>query len=94
MNVHCTGHFVSEDESVILLAIAVLNQAQIDFERALTASKKNRNDYKSRDEAAFLQKFFLSQYGQALSFGHGEAIVEQCKRHVAAGRIAKRSNKI
>ena len=89
-----SGNFVTEDEAWLMLAIAVVNQAQFDYESAMMAYKKNPHDYISRDRAAEYERFFLSDFGQALSFGHGEGIVAQCKRHVAAGRVVKRSNTI
>ena len=54
------------------IIIAILKQAKIDYIRALV-----KNDFYQINE---LEKFFLSDYGQAMSFNNGERIIAMCKK--------------
>lgn len=56
------------------LIIGILKQAKNDY---ITALKKN--DFYKKNE---LEEFFLSDYGEALSRGHGEIIIHRCQRIV------------
>ena len=56
------------------LRTAILRRAVVDYKRAL-----KRKDFA---KIATLEKFFLSGYGQLLSYGHGAYIVETCKQTV------------
>lgn len=60
------------------IIIAVLKQAKSDYIAAL--KKKNYHEIQE------LETFFLSDYGQALSRGQGERIIELCKRIVEEER--------
>lgn len=54
------------------IIIAVLVQAKSDYIRAL-----KKRDYAAINE---LETFFLSDYGQAMSRGQGERIIQLCKK--------------
>lgn len=56
------------------LFIHVIKQAVNDYKRAL---RKNDNY-----TMATIEKFFLSDWGQWLSYGYGEYIIEKCKKSV------------
>lgn len=57
---------------------AILRRAVIDYSVAL---KKNNPAKK-----AALEKFFRSAWGQLLSYGHGEYIIENTRKMVKEGR--------
>lgn len=61
-----------------LLIIAILKQAKIDY---ITALRKNNPAKKAE-----LERFFLSDYGQAMSRNQGEKIIYLCKRIVKEKR--------
>lgn len=63
------------------LAGAIIRQGMKDYKSALRGGKATR--------AKELEKFFLSGYGQLLSMGHGELIIERCQKEVKAGRKKK-----
>lgn len=54
------------------LRIAIIRQAVHDYIKAL-----KENDAR---EAASLERFFLSDWGQLLSGGKGEYIIAECRR--------------
>ena len=62
-----------ENDGYVQLAAAILKKAADEYISALYHGK----DKKKLDE---LEKFFLSKYGQLLSFYQGEAIIRNCKR--------------
>ena len=62
-----------------LLAIKVVRYAANDYKKELIKSKKD--GVKTR-EAYRLERFFRSEYGQMLSFGMGEYIIEQIQKEV------------
>ncbi len=64
-----TKHLKSE--GLILLQAAILEQAIHDYKIELKCGGGHR-----------LEKWFLSEWGQTLSRGHGEEIIERCKREV------------
>lgn len=64
-----TTHF--NDEGLILLQAAILEQAIHDYKMELKCGGGHR-----------LEKWFLSEWGQKLSRWHGEEIIERCKREV------------
>lgn len=64
-----TTHF--NDEGLILLQGAILEQATHDYKIELKCGGGQS-----------LEKWFLSEWGQMLSRGHGEQIIERCKREV------------
>ncbi len=64
------------------LAGAVLYQAKEDYVFALIVE--------NRDDADELEEFFLSRYGQILSFGQGEYIVNRCKEISAEYKRGRR----
>lgn len=64
-----TPHF--NDEGLILLQAAILEQAIYDYKIELRGGGGQS-----------LEKWFLSEWGQMLSRGHGEQIIERCKREV------------
>ena len=66
------------DECYENLAIAILNQAAKDWRDAMS---KNRPA-----KAARMEKFFLSDYGQLLSAGNGQYIIDRLKEEFGDGR--------
>lgn len=64
-----TTHF--NDDGLILLQAAILEQAIHDYKVELKAGGGH-----------LLAKWFLSEWGQMLSRGHGDEIIERCKREV------------
>jgi hypothetical protein len=66
---------MNKDECYENLRIAILRQAVTDYVRALT-------DEERKDEAADLERFFKSEWGEFLSGGHGDFIISECKRRV------------
>lgn len=64
-----TKHLNSE--GLILLQAAILEQAIHDYKIELKCGGGHR-----------LEKWFLSEWGQQLSRGHGVEIIERCKREV------------
>lgn len=56
------------------LAAAILQQAMKDYETAI----RNNNFHKKLE----LERFFLSKFGQILSYDHGEVIIEKCRKRV------------
>ena len=65
-----------EDEYEPLIH-AIVAQAMADYKAAL------RRD--NHAQIAELEKFFLSGYGQLLSWNHGELIIERCRKAVEEG---------
>lgn len=64
--------------------IAVLKQAVRDYKTALM-----KNDFYRKQE---LEKFFLSEYGQAMSHNLGEEIIERCQRIVEKKKKKERQD--
>lgn len=64
-----TTHF--NDEGLILLQAAILEQAIHDYKIELKCGGGHR-----------LEKWFLSEWGQMLSRGHGNEIIKRIKREV------------
>lgn len=57
-----------------LIRVAIIRQAIRDYRAVLRT--KNFHAQKS------LERFFLGEWGQLLSDGHGEYIIERCKKEV------------
>ena len=57
-----------------LIRAAIIRRAVIDYKAALR--------YKDYAKIAKLEKFFLSGWGELLSYGHGEYIIEHTKEMV------------
>lgn len=55
-----------------LIRAAILKQAVKDYKSALKWGRHR--------EIATLERFFRSDWGQLLSYNHGEYIIENCKR--------------
>ena len=68
-----TTHF--NGEGLILLQTAILEQAIHDYKIELKCGARHR-----------LEKWFLSEWRQMLSRGHGDEIIERCKREVNYGK--------
>ena len=62
------------DDNYVLLAAAIVRQAMKDY----TAALRQRNYHGIKE----CERFFLSEWGQALSNNHGEYIIEHCKKTV------------
>ena len=62
------------DGGYLDIAAAILTQAKDDYIYSL----KHHHER----SCANLERFFLSDWGQMLSFNHGEYIIEQCKKIV------------
>lgn len=67
------------DEGYIDLAAAIVKQAMTDYKAALKDDGKKAKKTRMKCES-----FFLSKYGQMLSAGNGELIIEMCKKEVEA----------
>lgn len=67
-----TENLLTIDECYEKLIAAILRQAIREY---LVAVRKNNFRGMMR-----LESWFLSEWGQALSYGHGEFIIEKCKR--------------
>lgn len=67
---------------------AILRQAARDYENALRKKKQFTTDHRQFTEVE-LERWFLSPYGQTLSCGSGQRIIEQCRRN-AKQKEAKR----
>ena len=63
---------VGTDAAYYLLAQAILKQAVDDYIAAIV-----RND---KGAARRLERFFLSEHGQILSFDHGEGIIREARQ--------------
>ena len=64
------------------LVISILKQAKFDYIQAL----RERNHYQINE----LEKFFLSEYGEAMSRNQGDKIIALCKKIVDEERKKKR----
>lgn len=62
------------DEPYIRLSAAILSQAMRDLAHELR--------YGNEKKANALKKWFLSDYGQSLSFGQGEYLIEQVQKSI------------
>ena len=69
------------NEGYEALAAAILQQAVIDYKKIAKRKIKNASDKKAKEsELKTIERFFLSGYGQSLSYHHGEYIVERCRK--------------
>ncbi len=75
------------EDSYINLCAATVKQAMTDYKAALRDDGKRA--LKQRKQC---EKFFLSAYGQLLSYGNGERIIKQCREEVEAETEKKRSD--
>lgn len=66
------------DDWINDLSIAILKQGMRDYTMALKM--------KNYHQRQVLEKFFMSDYGQALSYHHGSQIITYCKK------IARKKN--
>lgn len=69
----------SEDKCWIDLAAAIIEQAMTDYEFECCNGKRRSEQ---RDTAREIRKFFLSKWGQLLSFGNGAEILRRCDENV------------
>lgn len=65
------------NDGCIELAAAIVKQAMSDYKAALKGNCKEASRTKKECE-----RFFLSDYGQMLTAGNGERIIEMCKEEV------------
>ena len=70
------------------LEAAILLVARYDYQDALLDQMEDRECPKIRREVRKLEKFFRSDWGQSLSYGNGELIIEKCKQKVLEGGMA------
>lgn len=68
---------------------AVLLLARFDYEDALLEQMENRDNKNANRKVRRLEKFFLSEWGQLLSFNCGELIIEKCRWNVLKGGAAQ-----
>ena len=68
---------------------AVLLVARFDYEDALLEQMKNSDSKSANREVRSLEKFFLSDWGQTLSFNCGELIIDKCRQNVLKGGTAQ-----
>lgn len=80
----------SDDLCWIDLAAAIIQQAIFDYENEMLVGKPAR--YQG-DTARDIRKFFISGYGQFLSFGNGIAILRRCDRNVEIKKRAAEQSK-
>jgi hypothetical protein len=59
------------------LAIGILKQAAIDYQRALKGNNSDR--------IAYFERWFVDDYAQLLSDNMGEIIVKKCREKVCGG---------
>ena len=64
------------------LAIAIVRAAVADYRKELKRSKKE--GYKT-GEAKAIERFFLSEYGDLLTFGKGKVIMKQIQKECGFG---------
>lgn len=72
-----TKHLNSE--GLTLLQAAILEQAIHDYKTELKCGGGHS-----------LEKWFLSDWGQQISRGHGVEIIERCKREIATGVMIRK----
>ena len=71
-----------------LLAIAIVNQAAMDYRDELKLSMKQNC---KTTGAIAIERFLQSDYGDLLSFGLGEYILETIQKEVEAGKDKKKT---
>ena len=69
-----------------LIRVAILRQAVSDYKAAV-----RKLEYR---QMARLEHFFLSDWGQLLSYDHGEYIIDHCKRIVRMSNESKDASKL
>jgi hypothetical protein len=67
------------------LAIAIIEQAKRDYKNALQGTRTKEKEKDIKD----CETFFLSEWGQSLTFWNGEFVIERCRREVAQARERK-----
>lgn len=73
-----TTKCITEEEAVYALALGIVKKAVEDYAKELG---RIREDYRARPQMAkALEKWFFTEWGQLLCFGHGEAIVREERR--------------
>ena len=65
---------MSRDDNYKLLIAAIIEQAVNDYRAALRSGRPERTQP--------LERFFLSEWGQLLTRGYGEDIIERVKREI------------
>lgn len=71
------------------LAIAIIEQAKKDYKDALRGKRTEKKEIMKRE----CERFFLSEWGQTLTFGNGELIIERCRKEVAQEKTRKRKKR-
>lgn len=70
--------YVTEEEAVYNLALGIVKKTVEDYAKELG---RIREDYRACPPMALaLEKWFFTEWGQLLCFGHGEAIVREERR--------------
>lgn len=62
------------------LEAAILKVAKYDYIDALIEQMEDRECEITNRRARRLERFFLSPWGQSLSYNHGELIIERCRQ--------------
>lgn len=70
-----------DNDGIHNLQVGILRQAMRDYKCALKGKTQFHAD-KRVWSAEELEDWFLGQYGQMLSDGHGRLLIEQCRRQV------------
>ena len=73
------------DERYEKLAVAIVVQAIKDYTFKLKTGRRN----KEIGSAKALESFFLSDWGQSLSHGHGEEIIRRVKENIKNSKAVR-----
>ena len=70
------------EEEYTTIAAAIILQAMKDYKRALLRVRKRKSKHNEK-KVRELERFFLSAWGQSLSFDRGEYIIARCREEVS-----------
>lgn len=80
----------AEDKCWLDLAIAIIQQAMFDYEYEMCKGKRASGVIETAQD---LRKFFLSEYGNFLSFGNGAEVLRRCDKNVEIQKRAAEQSK-
>ncbi len=70
------------EEEYTNLAAAIILQAMKDYKKAMVRLRKRKSKHNEK-KVRELERFFLSAWGQQLSFERGEYIIARCREEVS-----------